>query len=439
MIRSPAPNGLTKASLRDTLAFAADVAIPTIGKGVIIRRPRIVALADRVGLDSRAVKRMQRLRARYGTGPLLLPIPGRRQAVILSPDDAHRVLDGTPEPFAPGSTEKRYALSHFEPDASLISHGPEREERRALNDTALESACPVHSLAGRLLAVVDEEAGTLLARIDRELTWEAFITAWYASVRRIVLGDSARQDHELTDVLAKLRAAGNWGFFHPGRERLRAHFHRLLDGYLRRAEPGSLASLVASASTTQRAAPADQVAHWLFAFDPGGMATLRALALLASHPGQAERARQEMQQGADPHRPLLRASILEALRLWPTTPVILRETTAETEWGGRVMPSNTNVIVFAPYFHRDDENLEYAHRFEPDLWLQDDPGGRWALIPFSGGAGICPGRHLVTMLGSAMLAAIMRGRTVKLQVPKGLGPDQALPGTLDNYSLRFSL
>src|SRR5215213_7883215 len=117
---------LPKATLADTLAVIADVALPTIAKGVILRRPSTVALAERLQLDRRAVRRMQALRDRYGTGPLLLPIPGRLQAVILDPEHVKRVLDESPEPFAAATVEKRAALSHFEPRGVLISHGPVR-------------------------------------------------------------------------------------------------------------------------------------------------------------------------------------------------------------------------------------------------------------------------------------------------------------------------
>src|SRR4051812_7806275 len=108
-------SGLPKATVGDTLGMVADVIIPTVAKGALIRRPTVVALAERLDLDRRAVRRMQRLRERYGDGPLLLRIPGRSQAVILAPEDVRHVLDGSPKPFAAASDEKRSALAHFQP------------------------------------------------------------------------------------------------------------------------------------------------------------------------------------------------------------------------------------------------------------------------------------------------------------------------------------
>ncbi|UEM22167.1 cytochrome P450 [Skermanella mucosa] len=438
------PGPLPRASLRDTLAAVAEIVLPTISKGVIIRRPKVVGLAERLGLDGRAVRRMQRLRAKYGPGPLMLAIPGRHQAIILSPEDVHTVLDNAPEPFSPASAEKRAALAHLEPHASLISRGPKRADRRRFNEQVLDSGCPVHRMGERFVAVVGEEAEGLLktARSRGELAWDDFTASWHNMVRRVVLGDAARDDEELTDMLARLRAAGNWAFLRPQRKGLRDRFYERLEGHLARAEPGSLAAVIAATPRTADTAPAHQVAHWFFAFDPGGMATFRALALLASHPDQADRARREIgDAGTEGRRdlPFLRACILESLRLWPTTPAVLRETTRETQWDTGTMPKNTSVFIFAPFFHRDDENLPYADRFTPDLWMDGVRQGGWPLIPFSGGPAICPARDLVPMLGGAMLAALLDGRRVRLKEPGRIDPGARLPGTLDNYTLRFDL
>ena len=54
------------------------------------------------------------------------------------------------------------------------------------------------------------------------------------------------------------------------------------------------------------------------------MSTFRALAVLASLPGHAQAARDEARRH-DPELPYLRAAILESVRLWPTTPAILRQ------------------------------------------------------------------------------------------------------------------
>src|SRR3954452_18304586 len=91
---------LPRATLRDTLGMLGGVVGPTVAKGPIIRRHAMVALAERLALDRRAIRRMQRLRDRYGPGPVMLRVPGQPRAVVLSPDHVRRVLQQTPQPFA---------------------------------------------------------------------------------------------------------------------------------------------------------------------------------------------------------------------------------------------------------------------------------------------------------------------------------------------------
>jgi cytochrome P450 len=430
---------LPVATLRDTLGVIAEVVLPTVAKGVIIRRPRVMAAADWLELDRRAIRRMQRLQETYGPGPLCLRLPGRSYSVILSPDDVHRVLEGSPEPFATAAAEKQAALAHFQPDGVLISHGPDRADRRRFNEAVLDTDRPVHRLAERFVVVVDEEANVLLAEARRcgTLDWDAFADAWFRTVRRVVFGDAARDDRGLRVALDR-----NWSFLRRRRTALRRRFYARLQAHLTRAEPGSLAAVMATIPASERTAPAQQVPQWLFAFDPAGMATFRALALLAAHPAQAAQARAEIADRPDPARlglPYLRACILESLRLWPTTPIVLRETTSDTAWETAVMPAGTAVVIFAPYFHRDDRHLPYADSFRPELWLEDRSAGDWPLIPFSGGPAMCPGRNLVLLLGSAMLAALLNERELRLERLDRLDPSRPLPATLDNFSLRFEL
>lgn len=103
-VRSAA--SVPKASLLETFAVFAEVLFPTLAKGVIIRRPNMLAIAERFDLDRRAIRRMQRLRKKYCAGPLLLRFPGRSLAAILHPQDVHRILVESPAPFSTASAEK---------------------------------------------------------------------------------------------------------------------------------------------------------------------------------------------------------------------------------------------------------------------------------------------------------------------------------------------
>jgi cytochrome P450 len=433
---------LTKASVPDSLAVLAEVLLPNIAKGLVIRRPMAVQLAERLKLDRRAVRRTQRLHDRYGPGPVQLSLPFRHTAVVLEPHHAQRVLDESPDPFATETKEKRAALVHLEPRGALISSGRPRAERRAYNEAVLETDHPMHRLADRFAAVVREEAALVgTTEGERVLTWDEFVEPWFAAVRRVVFGDAARDDHELTDMAARLRADANWAFLKPRNDELRGRFFDRMRMHVERAEPGSLAEVMAAVPQTEQSEPLHQVPQWLFAFDPAGMATYRALAILASHPEAAERARREVAEAGPDQTsvlPFLRATVLESLRLWPTTPLIMRETTTDTRWDGGTMPAGTGVIIFANFFHRDGRRVPYADRFSPETWLGEEPPN-WPLVPFSGGTGICPGRHIVLLMASTMLGEIVARHDVRQLRPRRLHPDRPLPATLDNYRIRIGL
>ena len=424
------PDELVRLTAIETAAVLAVAGGPLLAKGVMVRRPWIVGLLQATGIERSSVALLQRLRRRYGTGPVMLRLPGREQAVLLSPDQVRRVLADTPEPFETDSSEKHATLAHFEPEGSLISRGTVRAERRVLNERALESDCPVHSLAARFRNIVAEEIAALFqAGGDKEeLGWGSFKDSWFQIARRCLFGDHAADDRALIDMLIRLRSAGNWAFLHPKRGVLRAQFLSRVAAYVHNPAPGTLAERL-SAYATSRAAAEDQVAQWLFAFDAAGIATFRALAVLASTDRLMERARND----AGPELPFLRACLLESVRLWPTTPAILRQSDRATDWNGSIMPKDTGVLIHVPFLHRDDARLPFAHRFVPDIWLDGDAAA-WPLIPFSAGPGECPAKNLVLLLASNTLATLLTEHRFALPPSRPINPDQ-LPATFDHFSL----
>lgn len=430
-----------RAGVLDTARFAGEVVAPTLAGGVLKRRPKVMALIDRLQLDKVAVSALRRLRARYGSGPVLLRLPGRRVAVLLEEGQVARVLSGTPSPFSAAAWEKRMALGHFQPHAVLATPMPLRAPRRRYNETVLETSREEHSLATHIRAVVKEEAADLLGDV-RELGWSRFEQAWWRIVRRIVLGDGARDDTELTDALAALRLRGNWAFLLPKAQRRSDRFRERLDAHLTRAEPGSLAAVISRLPSDEEIDPHGQVPHWLFAFDAAGMVTLRALALLAIHPERAEAARDDIASG-DPTLPFLRACVLDTVRLWPTTPIVLRESTTATSWDGTQLAPNTLFVVFAPFFHRDPDRVAFADRFAPEAWLDGRARNFPALIPFSDGPGRCPGENLVLLVTSTLLAELLGAGDFTLLAPRTLRSrthaHDRLPATLDNFALRFAV
>ncbi|MFL5865135.1 MAG: cytochrome P450 [Solirubrobacteraceae bacterium] len=433
---------LRPASPRDAAAVLADVLVPLVAEGLIIRRPRTLNLLDRWDAQRRAVRRLQRLHDRYGPGPVPLGLPGRSMAIVVSADHARSILHRTPHGFAADNREKRAALSRFEPHGVLVSSGPQREERRRYNEEILETGRAVHRLGEAFVATVDAEAARIIDRAlgAGALTWRVFAIGWWRIVRRIVLGDAAGEDVQITDDLARLRADANWGPFKPHRDALRERFLARLRSYVARAQPGSLAAEVAAISAAPGVDPVQQIPQWLFAFDGAGMATFRTLALLDAHPQVKDRLRTDLAAEVDAPShpmPLLRACVLESLRLWPTTPAILRDTMTETVWETGTLPAGTALVIFVPYFQRDDRTVDVAHRFSPEGWLGEE-SLESAFMAFSLGPAQCPGRNLVLLVTSALLARLLTTAELTQCQRRPLRGDRPLPATLSPFRLAFA-
>lgn len=243
----------------------------------------------------------------------------------------------------------------------------------------------------------------------------------------------------MTGLLARLRAQADWAMVAPPRPALTTEFLDRLRTHLDRAEPGSLAAVVAATPAAAHTAAVEQVPQWLFAFDAAGLAAFRALALLGTHPREMAAVRAEIADGpgVPAELPALRAALLEAVRLWPTTPAILRETTAATELGGATLPRDTLVLICSAFFHRDGERRTWADDFTPRLWSGEDP--RAALVPFGDGPAVCAGQDLVLFLTSTFLAGLLDGQDVRQASRPPLRPGRPLPGTLDPFHLRIAI
>lgn len=433
----PAPSlgPLPKMSVGHSLAFWLKVALPTWLKGIIIRRPWAVAMAEGLELDTKAVRTMERLCRAYDGRSALVRNPIRPQAVLLNGGDVRTVLAGTPEPFSPASDEKIAALGHLGPQLSLISRGPERAPRRELNEQVLETASPVHSHAERFRAIVDEEMREVLekATAKGELDWPTFAEGWFRMVRCVVLGSSARGDVIVSNLMERLRRRANWAFMMSTDEDGRQELHARLQVYVNAAEPGSLAALAAAMPAS--AAPTHQMTQWLFAFDPAGMTTFRALALIATHRDALLQSLKDVDSGSD-DLGFLRATVLETLRLYPTTPAILRQATQPALIKSGELDQGTGVLIYTPFFHRASW-VEAADRFEPSRWVGRDPEDLLPVVPFSAGDAGCPAKNFVPLLAAEALRTLLTAHSYSVLQPTWLTNDRPLRGTLNHFALRF--
>ncbi len=349
--------------------------------------------------------------------------------------------------------EKRGALSHFQPHGVLISDHDARPGRRAANVDALVPGQTIHPDGDVVAGQADDEALALrLALRDGEvLDWRRFADSFHAMARRVVFGSFAAEDRRTTELLHVLRSRANWAYVAPADRAAREEFLGRVRANVERAEPGSLAArLVAGAAAAESPAgcphgggadvrPEDQVAHWLFAFDAAAIAAFRSLALLTSLSPGAHAAREEAEGREGLDLPLLRATVRESVRLWPTTLMVIRESTRETAWREEVFEAGTAFLIASSYFHRDSSRLPYADAFEPGIWLDGRAEAEPGIVPFSYGPAGCAARDLVPLTMSLFLRALLRGRNLARVDAGGPLPASGLPASLNHFALRFSL
>lgn len=262
-----------------------------------------------------------------------------------------------------------------------------------------------------------------------EVDWDAFHGMLQRIARRVILGDGAAEDDELTELLGELMSEAN-GMPGDGGEGV-GRLEEMISRHVERAERGSLAGRFGGAPSDAATNPVGQVPHWLFALgDTLAINAFRALALLGSDAELRSRARES--------RDYLGACLEEAMRLWPTTAMLSRETTAETEWGDQTVAAGTQVVIVNAFLHRDRDRLDHADRFSPEAWLDGEARGYPGFNHFSRGPQVCPGTAIATGVGEEVLAELIGGFEPVTRSPS-LDPSRPLPHMVDFFGIRVRL
>ncbi|MFG2876939.1 cytochrome P450 [Streptomyces sp. NPDC048337] len=160
-----------------------------------------------------------------------------------------------------------------------------------------------------------------------------------------------------------------------------------------------------------------------------------ALHLLARHPEQQDRAREEISrvlgdrtpEAADLDRlPYLTQVLKEAMRLYPAAPVIGRKAVASTEIGGHAVPAGADVILAPWVTHRHPRYWPDPDRFDPERFTPEAEAGRprYAWFPFGGGPRACIGQHFSMLESVIALAMVLRAyefEAVDTDIPVSAG------------------
>jgi cytochrome P450 len=386
--------------------------------------------------DGRAIEVLAGLRRKHGgEGARLL---GGRIVVLWGDAAIREVLDQSADVYASDAGAKAKGMCHFQPDALTISRGEDWRDRRAFNEAVLATPERVHPDGARFVAVVADEVARL--RIGPSLEWADFEGLFDRITLRVVFGDRARGDRELTKLLEDLMAEANRIAGLGESEKLYDFLGRL-ERQLVDPEPGSLVARIADAPQSDRTRVVHQIPHWIFAMrDTLGANAFRALATIVADPAVCERVRAEL-DGADLADPsaidglrYLEGCLHEAMRLWPTVPLLAREATRETTLAGAKLDEGTQVMMINAFNHRAPEGVPDADRLNPERWANGQSDYRFNHL--SNGTQDCPGGALVLLLGKAVLARMLDEYELTLREPR-LVPSDPLPAMVDFFAIRF--
>jgi cytochrome P450 len=428
-------------SLRDNLIFNLAYLVPLGLQGSFTRNRRWVGLMARLHPDPAAVKLIARLRAAYGSEYLYLKMLTTKTLLVLDPAGVQHILDHSPDIYADGKP-KRDGMRVFQPRAVTISRGEDWRDRRRFNEGVLGFGCPVHPDAHHILQVIREEVADERHDLDDgRWTWEHFDALFGRISRRVIFGDAARDDTTITELLHTLMMQANQPI-KPPRSTFFGPFYRRLDGYLKRAAPGSLAARCHQIVSTRRTQVDNQLPHWMFAmWETLASNVARALAAILTHPQVEQRVRHEL-ANADLATPggiaslnYLGACLQDAMRLWPTTPMLVRETIGPDRLGGESIPPGTQILIWNSPNHRDPARYPFADAFVPEAWVHGRPSVLFNHL--SSGPQVCAGIDLLLFIGRAVVAAMLAEYRYTVRQP-ALDPGEPLPYAFDHFRIQLA-
>jgi cytochrome P450 len=426
--------GLSEATLAESLRVLLTGIVPALARGLFSPRPGAMKLLTRLEADRRAVSTLAGLRRKYGGDGLRL-LRGKI-IVVWGVPAITEVLERSSEEFAGDSGAKAKGMAHFQPDALTLSRGEPWRDRRRFTEAVLATGDWVHPFAQRFLAVVSDEIGRL--DIGDQLTYDEWAGLFDHITLRVIFGDAARDDQHLTDLLERLMGEAN-RLVGLSRGDDYYEFYGALEQHLRDPQPDSLIARFADAPHTDETRMVQQIPHWIFAMrDTLAANAYRALAAIVSNPSILNRVHEEL-GGIDVRDPTvvdglryLEGCLQEAMRLWPTTPLLAREATTDTTLVGEPVDEGTQVMLVNVFNHRDADTVEDADQITPERWASRERDLRFNHL--SNGRQDCPGGPLVLLLGKAVLAAVLQRFNLSLTAPE-LPTEGALPMMLDFYAI----
>nr|QST15030.1 CYP4C33-like protein 1 [Diaphanosoma celebensis] len=146
-----------------------------------------------------------------------------------------------------------------------------------------------------------------------------------------------------------------------------------------------------------------------------------SLFLIGSHPHVQKEVDDELSRVfGDSDRPVsmtdlselkyLECCIKEALRLYPSVPILARTLNEDAKMHDYDIPSGSRVLLFTYSLHRDPRYFPDPEKFDPERFFPENVRGRhpYAYVPFSAGPRNCIGQKFALMEEKVVLSTVLR-------------------------------
>ncbi len=427
------------ATFGENLRFNLLHTVPYVSRGVFTENPYWVSFWSQRQRDPLAVKFIGDLRARHRSDFIYIRLLAKKSLLVLDHDAIKHILDASPRIYA-DPEPKRKGMSRFQPNALTISRGEEWRRRRAFNDSVLGDKDGSHPWLERFLQIIRDEVGDGVGADRRDSwTWKDFDDLFTGIAAQVIFG-RGESDAAPFRALKKMMRESNRMVFLGRKSKYFDEFYAHIARCLAAPREKSLVSLCAQQPSSADTRVENQITHWMFAMkDTLAINVVRALALIVSHAAAEQRVREEIDRtdltsaAGVADMKYLQACLQEAMRLWPTTLMLMRETLVDDSIGNTRIPAKTQVMIHNGFNHRNPRDQDFADRLVPELWLDD--AVHYHINHLSNGPQVCAGKSLALDIGKGVLAMLLKNNRFVLEQPD-LDPQRPLPHAYDHYRIR---
>ncbi|SEB47768.1 Cytochrome P450 [Tenacibaculum sp. MAR_2009_124] len=136
------------------------------------------------------------------------------------------------------------------------------------------------------------------------------------------------------------------------------------------------------------------------------------------------------------------AAVQEAIRLSPTTPVLIFQANKDVIVDNLSIPKNTTIILQNGYEPKTKDNFSEPEIFNPNRWISSlcpyQNHTPKSIKAFGGGARLCPGMHLSIIEMTSVISGICKNFEITLKgEPKDIKENFAFTMSPENLKLIF--